>query len=149
MEYSNEYYKMKYYKYKAKYEQLKAEGGGKWLKLNAATAVVSNAISNHNAKQAEKKIIKKNLDDTARHKLIADIISESQGSLNMTNFTELKSYKKLKEIINNLKIDNNKRTELLNRAKICSASSIFDTLEKECTTDSPSTLANVSSDNKV
>jgi len=158
MEYSDEYYKMKYYKYKAKYEQLKAEGGARWLAAKAAklassaVKATSTAIANHNAKQAEKKITKKNDDDAARHKLIADIISASQGSLppltplTADNFKHLTSYKKLKELINGLGLKPTDRDDLLKRAKICSASSFTDALDKECTTDSPSTLANVSTE---
>jgi hypothetical protein len=167
MEYSNEYYKMKYYKYKAKYEQLKAEGGARLLAAKLAASAVkatstsvkaaSTAVANNNAKQAENKMNKKNLDDEERKKLINDIISKSNGTLTTAAAFKLTSYKKLKEYINGLVLNTKERDELLQRAKICSASSFTDALEEECTkttkttntTDSPSTLANVSTDNKV
>lgn len=167
MEYSNEYYKMKYYKYKAKYEQLKAEGGARWLAAKAAklassavkatgTAVkaASTAVANNNAKRAEQSKAKTDVKNDERHQLINDIISKSNGTLTADTFSNLTSYKKLKELINGLVLNTKERDELLKRAKICSASSFTDALEKECTkttntTDSPSTLANVSTDNKV
>jgi hypothetical protein len=127
MEKSDEYYKMKYFKYKAKYEGLKAEieGGTKPSMLERAR--------NYFSKNEENKVDKEKEKNDLRHALISDIIKLSKDNLKEGDFTHVTSYNKIKEFINKLQITANDRKALLKRAEICQKMRGFDSIHPDCT----------------
>ena len=129
MEHSEEYYKMKYFKYKAKYELLK---GGDDEKKDKG--FFSKKWNNYQENKSNEEIEK----NKQRNQLFKDILDIANNKMNTRNWTKddfkgITSYKMYKTYIDELYTNGYTRDDLINRAKLCS-SFISDTLNDECKT---------------
>ena len=136
MEHSEEYYKMKYFKYKAKYqEELARQQGGSGIfdKIKAGYASVNTKIDTYNSdkKSAKSAIIKESI----------ELYTKINGSAPVWN--KITSFKKLLEEMQNLKIGENPSLEFKGYAclhkdiivrlkSLCKNVVGIDSIDKEC-----------------